>query len=107
MNAGNFRDPITIKTPSYSRNAYGESIKTYSTSVSDWAELESVVADERFMNDVKRVVDSKVFKIREGNTINEDSIITHDSRDYAVLAVDRINIGGYLRVTCEAYKDLS
>ena len=105
MQPGYFDRPITLKNPVYTRNSFGELVKTYSTTEEAWAHLSEVPGFELNMDHVQDASQGAVFTIRYTTFVTEESIITFNSVNYKIISVQRKGRGDYLHLVAQINKD--
>lgn len=105
MNSGRLDRPITVKNPTFSTNGYGEQIASSYASTSVWAQVISDSGDESLINRVKNSKQVKIFKVRYGITVDEQSLITYNSVDYYVTGIQEVGREDFLLITAQLNKD--
>ena len=105
MQAGTFDRPITLKNPVYTRNSFGELIKTYSSTEDTWARLSEDPGLEVNLDNIQDASQVAMFTIRYTTFVTEESVVTFNSTDYKVISVRRLGRNEYLQLVTQINKD--
>lgn len=105
MQAGTLDRPITLKNPVYTRNSFGELIKTYSSTEESWASLSEVTGLEADLDHVQDASQVAIFTIRYTTFVTEESIVTFNSTNYKIISVKRMGRNDYLQLITQINKD--
>lgn len=100
MNPGLLNERITLKTPtSSSLDRFGQTVVTYTTA-SLWASVKMVSGNENNANGLIVSNTTYTFITRHRDTTSEKCIVTYNSRNYNVVAVEEF-YKGYDKLTTE------
>ena len=81
---------VVIEQPNRTTNAFGEPINTPTTLTTVWAKRMDERGLERYEQGVLTATRTVDWAIRYLSTVKEDMVLTYDSEDFKIIAIEEI-----------------
>lgn len=103
--AGALDRRVVVQKPTFTRDAYGEPVPSFSTLATVWARFRALSGAERFVDDQVQASIEAEFVIRWRSDITPLQRISWDSETWQIEAVLEEGRHQYLRLHCSAVRD--